>query len=267
VERISRAGILSAVFALAIAAPASASVSLTPSLATSSGKTRLVIAISSTKAFTARTTPRGVTASGGGKTFTLSRQTLRSRSSTWRTAAYTGRAAAALRGLLGKRITVKVRSNAGTTTLRRLLPAPKTVLPPTPPSSKPLFDPPGRELSGQEATPFLAKYFIDSRFTDCPAGWPNCSVEERYVHCPDGTFRYRRLTPTSGADINTVGTYQPSGALVHADGSWIVEYHTATYGNDHFYHWEVSTNGTVVGTYDNSQRLGPLKWQQPAGDC
>ena len=46
---------------------------------------------------------------------------------------------------------------------------------PTPrdPGSTPLFEKPSGELSGQPAFDHFKRYFLNSRFTDCPAGWPN----------------------------------------------------------------------------------------------
>jgi hypothetical protein len=191
---------------------------------------------------------------------------------TWRSLLYTGRAGAALSALAGKPVSVQVISLAGTASVRSTVPKPRntTVAPPTSGGggggAQPLFEPPGRQLEGQEAAPFLQRYFVNSRFTDCPPGWPACSVEERYNHCPDGSWEYHRLTPTSGSDINSYGTYQVTGARVNADGSWIVEYNETGYGQTHFYHWEVGTNGRVIGSYDNdtAHPLGPLQWQQPA---
>ena len=254
---------------------AQAALSASASLQTTSGKTRIVVKLTSSRAWTARTRPGSVKVRYKRKTYALSKAraaaAARGSSATFASAAYGGSAGASLVALARKRVSIVVATRAGRVTLGRTLAPPATVNPnPTPapgPTSNHLFDPPGRDLSGQDAAPFLQRYFLDSRFTDCPAGWPNCSVEERYVHCPDGTFRYRRLTPTSGSDINTVGSYRVTGALVHADGSWIVEVQTTTYEVQHFYHWEVGQDGTVVGSYDNSARLGPFKYLRPAGDC
>jgi hypothetical protein len=146
---------------------------------------------------------------------------------------------------------------------------------PTPrdPGPAPLFEKPSGELSGQPAFDHFSRYFLNSRFTDCPAGWPNCAVEERYDHCPDGTFVYHRYTPTSGSDINTYGNYTVTGAVAHPDGSWGVEYQENRFGG--FYSWDVAANGTVVGRYwgpgsfppsPPTENLGPLRYQQPT-DC
>lgn len=143
------------------------------------------------------------------------------------------------------------------------------------PGPQPLFQKPSGELSGQPAFDHFSRYFLNSRFTDCPAGWPNCAVEERYDHCSSGAWAYHRYTPTSGSDINSYGNYQVTGAVAHPDGSWGVEYHVYAYSTDTFYSWDIAADGTVIGRYwgpgnfppnPPNQNLGPLKWKQPT-DC
>jgi hypothetical protein len=266
---------------LLAAAPAEASFKAAVSLSTSAGKVRLVVKLTSTKTLTTRTRPSSVKVKVGKKTYTLSKARASAAKTvaagTWRSAAYSGKAGAALSALAGKAVSVKVGSRAGTSTLHSTVPKPKTggggggVVGGGGGGggggATPLFEAPGRQLEGQETAPFLQRYFINSRFTDCPgAGWPACSVEERYNHCPDGSWEYHRLTPTSGSDINSYASIQVTGARVNADGSWIVEYTENGYGVTHFYHWEIATNGRVLGTYDNNtaQPLGPFQYQQPA---
>ena len=134
---------------------------------------------------------------------------------------------------------------------------------------QPLFEKPSGELTGQDAFNHFSRYFLNSRFTDCPAGWPNCAVEERYDHCSNYSWAYHRYTPTSGSDINSYGSYQVTGAAAHTDGSWGVEYNVFAYSTQSFYSWNVAANGTVTGVYTGPsgdvQQLGPLQWQQPAG--
>ncbi len=134
------------------------------------------------------------------------------------------------------------------------------------------FPAPGREITGEEAVKSFGPYFFNSEFSDCAAGnWPACTVENRYDHGSDGTFVYRRCTPTSGADINYVNSYQVVGALQRADGSWVVEYTTA--GGDGFYHWEVAQSGIVQGYYSfrggAPELMQNYVWRQPAnmGSC
>lgn len=136
----------------------------------------------------------------------------------------------------------------------------------------PLFDPPGRKLEGEAAKPFLEKYLLNSTFTDCPASWPNCSVEQRYSHTSSGSFYYCRLTSVSGADIiNGARAYQVQNAVVEADGSWTFNEQVENSGGSSFYEWHVATNGVVNGAYQfNSgafEQLGPLQYVSGARDC
>jgi hypothetical protein len=97
----------------------------------------------------------------------------------------------------------------------------------------------------------LAPFFLSSRFTDCAAGeWPACAVELRYDHCTDGGWSFRRLTPTAGADITSVGRYVVTGALARTDGSWGIEYLSELAGGStSFYSWDVAADGRVTGRY------------------
>jgi hypothetical protein len=144
-----------------------------------------------------------------------------------------------------------------------------------PPPEQGLFAKPSGELTGQPAFDHFSRYFLNSRFTDCPGGWPSCAVEERYDQCSNYSWAYHRYTPTSGSDINSYGSYTVTGAAAHPDSSWQVEYVVSAYGNQSFYSWDVSPDGTVVGRYWSpgnappnppNQNLGPLRWQQPS-DC
>jgi hypothetical protein len=156
---------------------------------------------------------------------------------------------------------------------------PGTPAPPTPndpgPAPTGMFEKPSGELTGQAAFDHFSRYFLNSRFTDCPAGWPNCAVEERYDQCANYSWAYHRYTPTSGSDINSYGSYTVTGAAAHPDGSWQVEYVVDAYGSQSFYSWDVAPAGTVIGRYwapgtappsPPSQNLGPLRYQQPT-DC
>lgn len=139
------------------------------------------------------------------------------------------------------------------------------------PGPAPLFEPPGRPLNGEEARGFLRRYLADSRFTDCPAGWSNCAVEERYSHFGNGAFYYCRLTPSSGSDIRFSSTYTVTGATVNADGSWAFDEQVPSGGNPSYYSWRVSKSGVATGGYqgpDGSQQSrGPLQWVREARDC
>ena len=147
--------------------------------------------------------------------------------------------------------------------------------PAPPPGPNGPFERPSGELSGQPAFDPFKRDFLNSRFTDCPGGWPSCAVEERYDNCTDGSWAYHRYTPTSGSDINSYGGSQVTGAVAHADSSWGVEYVVSAYGNQSFYSWDVAADGRVTGRYwapgtappsPPTELLGPLGWQQPA-DC
>ncbi len=136
--------------------------------------------------------------------------------------------------------------------------------------SAPLFEPPGHQLTGNDAVPFLQRYLFNSTFTDCPAGWPNCSVEERYSHTAGGSFYYCRLTSAQGADIINGGrAYQVQNVVVEADGSWAFNEIVDNYGNPSYYEWHVAVNGVVTGTYQYNgvQQIGPLQYVSRARDC
>lgn len=134
-----------------------------------------------------------------------------------------------------------------------------------------LFEPPGSRLEGEAAKPFLQRYLLNSRFTDCPAGWPNCVVEQRYSHFADTSFYYCRLTSTSGADIRAGSSYTVQNAVVEADGSWTFNEIVPSGDSPSFYEWHVSTAGVVTGVYqfpgNAPQQLGPLQYVPGALDC
>ncbi len=144
--------------------------------------------------------------------------------------------------------------------------------PPPDPGNAPLFEPPGHQLVGNDAVPFLQRYLYNSRFTDCPAGWPNCGVvEERYSHFSDGSFYYCRLGPTPGSDIRFSSEYQVQNAVVEADGSWTFNELVPSGGNPSTYEWHVTVNGVVTGAYQFNggavEQLGPLQYVSGARDC
>jgi hypothetical protein len=133
------------------------------------------------------------------------------------------------------------------------------------PGPAPLFEAPGKRLEGKDAVPFLQKYLYNSTFTDCPAGWPNCAVEQRYSHTSSGSFYYCRLTSVSGADIiNGARAYQVQNVVVEADGSWTFNEQVENSGGSAFYEWHVTTAGAVTGAYQfnggQPEQLGPLQY-------
>lgn len=247
-------GIAVAIAALVLPAVANGALSTTTTLPTAAGATRIVVTVNGLGTVPARQRPTAVSVVGGGSTYKLAKVNNRR----WRSAKLSAGAVTKLRALKGKRVNVRIRSKAGTRTLRSVLrvPAatgggtPVTPPPTTPPGTTPppLFEAQASPLEGEAAFNHISRYFLNSRFTDCAAGaWPACAVEERYNHCPDETWQYYRLTPTSGSDINAVGSFQVTGAAVGANGSWGVSYYVPTYGSN--YRWDVAVDGTARGAY------------------
>ena len=264
------------VLAVGLVAPAGAAVRATTKLEEVNSGPRLAVKLARKGELTTAQRPRAVRVKGGGRTYKLHKPRARNGLGTWKSAIYRGAAAKRVRALAGHRVRVLVRSQAGSQTLRtRVRGGPSEGGGGTDdtPQQPALFEKPSGELSGDAAFAHIQRYFVNSRFTDCPAGWPACAVEERYNHCAGGgrtgNQEYHRLTPTSGSDINSYGTYTVTGAAAHPDGSWGVEYVLDSYGNQTFYSWSVAANGTVTGTYTDpnqqQQALGPLRWQQPSG--
>lgn len=137
--------------------------------------------------------------------------------------------------------------------------------------SAPLFDPPGQKLEGDATRPFLEKYLVNSTFTDCPAAFPNCSVEHRYSHY-GSLFYYCRLTMVSGADIINGGkAYEVKNAVVEADGSWTFNEFVENSSGTSFYEWHVAANGAVNGAYQfnggEAEQLGGLTYVSGGRDC
>jgi hypothetical protein len=155
-------------------------------------------------------------------------------------------------------------------------PKPKPAPAPAPGPSGPvgIFEAPGKQLDGLDAArPFLQKYLLNSRFTDCPTGWPSCGgFEDRYSHTADNTFYKCLLRPTSGSDVKSVGEYGVDNARVEADGSWTFHEVVSWYGEYAAFEWHVATNGVVEGaTYSHPgeapQKIGPLQYVSGARDC
>lgn len=148
-------------------------------------------------------------------------------------------------------------------------------------STGPLFTPPGRDLSGNEAAQAILPYLGNSTFTDCVPGWPNCAVESRYGYFTSGESYYCRLTNTSGSDIINAGhPFQIIGAEMKADGSWMVDLQITSYGGAlTYYEWRVATNGVANGAYwgpnhsiydypnSPTDYIGPLQWVRGARNC
>ena len=151
-------------------------------------------------------------------------------------------------------------------------PVPAPTPTPTPPTG--IFEAPGKTLEGEAAKPFLQKYLLNSRFTDCPTGWPSCGgFEDRYSHTADNTFYQCLLRPTSGSDVKSVGEYGVDNARIEADGSWTFHERIGWYGYVSSFEWHVAANGVVEGAYQSHEnvgtpeKLGPLQYVSGARDC
>lgn len=211
-----------------------------------------------------------------------SRYPLRRKGKVWRTQPLSAQALAALSGAQAK-IKAKVGGKnktfkatvAGTTN-----PSPTPGPGPNPapgPGTQPLFTAPGVDRAGDAAWEAVKGYFLNSTLTDCPAGWPNCAVEQRYGFFESGTTWYCRLTPVSDSDIRSQATIvQLVGAEQKADGAWGVSYQDEASGYNHFYTVRVAANGSGVVQYWASgvDPNGPpsevytgLQWQRGAKDC
>lgn len=102
--------------ALVAAPPAAASVTATTSVVSSSGKTRPVVKLTSSKPVATRSRPRAASVVAKGRTYRLTRVSASAalvRLGTWRSAGYTGTKAAALRALAGTRVKVRLVTRAG----------------------------------------------------------------------------------------------------------------------------------------------------------
>ncbi|HEX3238793.1 MAG TPA: hypothetical protein VHR18_01505 [Solirubrobacterales bacterium] len=134
------------------------------------------------------------------------------------------------------------------------------------PPTAPLFEAPGKQLTGEAAKPFLQKYLVNSTFTDCVQGWPACGgFENRFSHAADATFYKCLLRPTSGSDVKSVGEYGFQDARVEPDGSWLYKELVYWYGNYTLFEWSVSTTGVVTGASLNEggatpEGIGPLQY-------
>lgn len=188
--------------------------------------------------------------------------------------------AAQIAALSGQKARLKITVGGKKRTVRATVPATGTPPPTTPttPGTTPLFTAPGVDSTGNAAWEAVKGYFANSTLTDCPAGWPNCPVEQRYGYFADGTTWYCRLTSTSGSDIRSQATItQIVGAEQKADGSWAVSYQDLAYGYNHFYTVRVSANGAGTVQYwasgvdpntsAPSEVYTGLQWMRGAKDC
>ncbi len=286
-------------FALALL-PSSANAAASPvvakvTLESVGEKVQVVAVLTSRKKLVPAKRPRKVTLMAGITKISLTRKGSKQKASknlgTWKSAAYDGETKAALVALAGKKITLAIKTKAGTTRITSPLTDKTTSTggdggntggdtgggntgggtggdtgggTVTPPASP--FTPPATDLTGTDAYNHFATYLNNSRFTDCVAYWPNCgAVSYSYVHCPDYKWQYHRDTSVSGADIHSYDYYTVTGANMYTTGAWAISYTTGTGGN---YSWAISATGQVTGTYEfngSSEALGPFTWAQPGG--
>ncbi|MCB0878526.1 MAG: hypothetical protein KDC46_06045 [Thermoleophilia bacterium] len=245
------------------------------------GGVRIVAILTANRSLAVAERPRTVSVRLGTRTVALTRLARPlpggRRAGTWRTAILTGATRKAALALRGKRpfVTLRFRKRAAVTLRPVLVDKTTTTTDPgttdpgtTDPGTTtptPLFQAPATALEGNAAFDHISQYFLNARFTNCVAGWPNCPatapVVERYVHCPDGSWQYHRESSISGADIHSYYTFSVTGASAAVDGSWAVSYTTSTGGN---YSWQVAADGTVNGQYqygsDPVEALGPFVW-------
>src|SRR5688572_8425466 len=161
---------LACLCALALPAAAPAAIRAKTTVETKSGATRLVVKLTSTRALTARTRPRAVKVKRGRRTYLLARvrgsRAAAVSAGVWRSGAYRGSAAAALRALVGKGVKVLVTSRAGTASLSNtvtnpVIPtAPPAVTPPTTGSTPPAASRPA-EIGGEEGKRQFHQALID----------------------------------------------------------------------------------------------------------
>jgi hypothetical protein len=250
---------------LAAASPASAKLSADLSVSADGSATRLAATVSSDRALSARKRPTSLQLRLKGKVVVLARQKGAAPAGTvgsYRSPKLTGSRGAAARALIGKSVKLTAVTASGRSTVRTTArdgsapgptagPTPTPAPAPTPAATPaPLFAKPASKLTGSQAYDAIKVYLADSTLTTCVAGWPNCSVEERYSVATDSTFRYCRLTPNSGSDINSVGAVTDIvGAEQEVDGSWGVSFREVSYSVTHQYTFRVAADGSASVQY------------------
>lgn len=237
--------------------------------------------------------PSAVRVTYGKTTVALRRTTGTKARSAWRSAGLTGARRAAVAAGRGGRVRVAVtiagkRRTLTTTSKDTSAPVPSAGTPPagtapgTPAPAGPsapasLFGTPAAKLTGQDAAAALQPYLVDSRFTDCVAGWPNCAVEHRYGIFASGDHYYCRLTSTSGSDINAYASNLTiTGAEQETSGAWALSYAVLSYGDIVNCRWDVTPAGAATGQYwgpgvstagPASEVITGMQWVRGARDC
>lgn len=274
---------------------------------------RLVVTVSTDKPLSAKKKPTKVAVSSKGRTFKLTKVKGSPAAvtvvGTWRSAVLTGKSQTAAQGLVGKKVSVVVTSKSGAKTVKATpsvpvggggttpgaggttpggttpvgggsTPVPGGTTTPLPAAESLFGNPPATKQLGQAALDGIQKFLVDSRITDCVAGWPNCpgGIEHRYSVFGNGDFYYCRLTMSSGSDIRSYGSsVSPMGAEWNTDGSWAITYQLLSYGNIVWYTWFVAANGAASGlywppgtspqTHQASEQLNGYQWTRGAKDC
>ena len=191
-----------------------------------SGAARTVVKLTSARRVAARARPRAVVVTSGRRTYRLKRArgaaAAAVRLGTWRSRFYRGVAAGRLRALVGRRVVVKVRSRAGTRSLRPKLKAPSAPNPPPGGTAPPTGTQPG-DITGQAAIDQLT---AEIRGGSVRRSQTSGDLSESFeLHlCADGRFRHYHhqsyigvgpaATEKHGAPWTVVE------ALVRSDGSY-----------------------------------------------
>lgn len=212
-----RSAVLTLLLTLAaiVATPASAQAKLTATLTVEAegDATRVVATLTSDRPVAKRKRPTRIDVSvGSGKPISLTRAGKPTPTATalgtFRSAKLRGARATSATALVGTRAKLTLISSGGRTTLRATAagptpiggttpisspgqnptatPAPTGATPtPTPaptgpaPTPAPLFTKPATALTGDAAYQAIKGYVANATLTTCPAGWPNCPVEQR----------------------------------------------------------------------------------------
>lgn len=247
-----------------LAGTAEARVRVSAALEPAGSRSRLVVTIENSRGFTSHTRPRAVRVTYRRTSYRLRRVTLTSASRSARTAKTLWRSSPRvyLNNLHRRRVAVLIRTALRTTRFRR-----RVVRAP------PRFAPPPRDVTGTAAFVRIRKYFINSRITDCPGGWPACATERRYEHCAGGDIEgnwQAREFPVNPLSPARHAPYKVLTAFQRTDGSWGVTYKVTLDANSvGYYSWHVEVSGRATGVYaaeGQADMLRGFTWQ-PSASC
>jgi hypothetical protein len=218
-----------------------ASVTAKTSLTKKSGATRIVAVLTSARSLPARARPRKVTVKAGRRSYKLKRVSGAGAAAvslgTWRSAAHRGAAARRLLRLAGKRVAVRIRSRAGTTTVRSKLAPPASTPPPQddspadeptggddpPAGDSPPADPGTGEVTGQAAIDQMTAEIRDGHVRRFRTSGDLSETYELHL-CGDGRFRYYHQQSYIGVGPTAVEKFGKPWtvveALIRTDGSY-----------------------------------------------